>query len=93
MSKAALLGTALLSSSAFAMTELAQGYALAASAPPVTGKAAVPPPAEPAPPAEKQAARPIPDFGHATLWPLIPCLPKYRKTPPRDRKVPFTPET
>lgn len=58
MSKAALLGTALLSSSAFAMTDLAQGYALAASAPPVTGKPAVPPPAESAPPAEKHAADP-----------------------------------
>jgi uncharacterized low-complexity protein len=53
---ATLASGALLSSPAFAMTDLAQGYALAASAPPVTGKATVPPPAEATATTEKQAA-------------------------------------
>jgi len=51
---ATLAGSVALTAPAFAMTELGQGYALVASAPPTAGK--IPPPAEPAPPVDKQAA-------------------------------------
>lgn len=51
---ATLAGSVLLANPAFAMTELAQGYALAATAPPTAGR--IPPPAEPTPPVDKQAA-------------------------------------
>lgn len=80
-----LVTTSWLASPALAMTDLAGGYALAASQPPASGKSATPPPAE----ASAQAGPPpAAEHAHAegTCGAHLPATDKKaaEKTPPPD---------